>query len=206
MTQGALAPCRYFICITNKTHLRRSRRRKPAPRRETRTHAINHEIRAAQVRVVEIGDDKVNEVVSIRDALRMAEDAEMDLIMISPKADPPVTRIQDYSKFAYDLKKSKKAQQAKQHQTTMKELRFGPNTDEHDLEFKMKHAEKFLAEGNKLKTYVHFRGRSIIYKDRGREILDRIAERLEELAVIEQQPTMNGRRMIMILAPKGGAA
>lgn len=136
----------------------------------------------------------------------MAEEAEMDLIMISPKADPPVTRIQDYAKFAYDLKKSKKVQQARQHQTTMKELRFGPNTDEHDLEFKMKHAEKFLQEGNKLKTYVHFRGRSIIYKDRGREVLARIAERLEEFSVIEQAPTMNGRRMIMILAPKGGAA
>lgn len=136
----------------------------------------------------------------------MAEDNEMDLIMISPKADPPVTRIQDYAKFAYTLKKAKKAQQAKQHQTTMKELRFGPNTDDHDLEFKMKHAEKFLQEGNKLKTYVHFRGRSIIYKDRGREVLARIAERLEEFSVIEQAPTMNGRRMIMILAPRGGAA
>ncbi len=154
------------------------------------------------MRLVGIGEETFNEVIPTREALMRANDAELDLVEISGKSDPPVVKILDYTKFLYNLRKQRKAQMANQQNTGMKELRFGPNTDEHDLNFKLKHAEKFLQEGHKLKTYVQFRGRNIIYKDRGREILDKIAEHLEESAKIEMAPKMEGRRMIMIMAPR----
>lgn len=132
----------------------------------------------------------------------MAEVAQMDLVEIAKAADPPVCRIVEYSKFKYELKKREKVNKAKQHKVEMKEIRFGPNTDEHDFNFKMKHAEKFLQEGNKIKAYVHFRGRMIVYKDRGKDVLDRFAEELGEVGKIEMAPKMEGRRMIMILTPK----
>lgn len=136
------------------------------------------------------------------EALRMAEHLKMDLVEVATKANPPVCRIVEYSKFRYEQKKREKLNKAKQHTTVMKEIRFGPNTDEHDFNFKLRHAEKFLSEGNKLKAYVQFRGRNIIYKSRGSDMLGRFAEELDEYAKIEQAPRMEGRRMIMILTPK----
>lgn len=184
-------------------HLGRRRRFvKPRRAREVREHKINLEIRADQVRLVEIAGETTNEVVTTREAQAIADENEMDLVEISPKAQPPIAKVIEYSKFAYDLKKKKKEQKAKQHQTTLKEIRFGPNTDEHDFNFKMKNAEKFLQEGNKLKTFIQFRGRNIIYKDRGRDLMHRIEERLEDVGKVEMMPKMEGRRMIMILSPK----
>jgi translation initiation factor IF-3 len=181
--------------------LRRGRRKRPKqqPKRE---HRINHEIRVPQVRLVEVDGEGVNEVLSVKEAQAMARDRELDLVEISGKSDPPVVKILEYTKFLYNIRKQRKAQQANQTGNSMKELRFGPNTDDHDLNFKLKHAEKFLSEGSKLKTYVQFRGRNIIYKDRGREILDKVADHLEDMAKIEMEPKMEGRRMIMIMAPK----
>lgn len=181
---------------------RRRRFVKPRRAREVREHKINLEIRADQVRLVEIAGETTNEVVTTREAQAIANENEMDLVEISPKAQPPIAKVIKYSKFAYDLKKKKKEQKAKQHQTTLKEIRFGPNTDEHDFNFKMKNAEKFLQEGNKLKTFIQFRGRNIIYKDRGRDLMYRIEERLEDVGKVEMMPKMEGRRMIMILSPK----
>lgn len=181
--------------------MRRGRRKKPKqlPKRE---HRINHEIRSSEVRLVEVDGEGVNELVPVKEAQAMARERELDLVEISGKTDPPVVKILDYTKFLYNLRKQRKAQKANQQNTGMKELRFGPNTDDHDLNFKLKHAEKFIEEGNKLKTYVQFRGRNIVYKDRGRDLLDRIADHLEEKAKIEMEPKMEGRRMIMIMAPR----
>ena len=149
-----------------------------------------------------IGDETTNEVVPVKEAQAKANTLELDLVEISDKSSPPVVKILDYTKFLYNLRKQRKAQKANQQHTGMKELRFGPNTDEHDISFKLKHAEKFLQEGNKLKTYVQFRGRNIIYKDRGREVLAKVADHLDEMAKIEMAPKMEGRRMIMIMAPR----
>ena len=178
------------------------RPRRPQPRRiQRREHRINHEIRVPEVRIVGLEDEDQNGVYSTREALRMADEMELDLVEVAPKAVPPVVRIIEYSKFAYEQKKKKKANKAKQHTTVMKEIRFGPNTDEHDFQFKLRHAQKFLAEGNKLKAWVQFRGRNILYKDRGRDILARFAEALVEEAKIEMHPKMEGRKMIMIMTP-----
>ncbi len=182
--------------------MRRKRRPFSHPVRNRREHQINDEIRAKEVRIVEIDGEKANDVLTRSQALDLAETRELDLILISKQANPPVCKIMEYSKFAYDLKKKRKQQKSNQHQVVMKEIRFGPNTDDHDLDFKTKHAEKFLTSGNKLKAYVQFRGRNIIYKDRGRELLERFADRLSEHAQIESAPKMNGKRMIMIMAPK----
>lgn len=181
---------------------RRRRFVKPRRIREVREHKINLEIRSETIRLIEIGGEPANDVLTPREAMDIADKMEMDLVEISPNAVPPVAKIIEYSKFAYDLKKKKKEQKAKQHQTTLKEIRFGPNTDDHDFDFKMKSAEKFLKEGNKLKTFIQFRGRNIIYKDRGRDLMQRIEERLEGCSKVEMRPKMEGRRMIMILTPK----
>lgn len=149
-------------------------------------------------------DGREDGIYSSYDAKRMAELLELDLVEVAPKARPPVCRIVEYSKFRYEEKKRNKAAKAKQHTVVMKEIRFGPNTDDHDFNFKLKHAQKFLGEGNKLKAYVQFRGRNIIYKNRGRDMLARFAEELEEIAKIEMEPKMEGRRMIMIMSPKKG--
>ena len=170
--------------------------------REVREHKINMEIKYDHVRVIEIAGEAANEVMSAKEANVLAHEQGMDLVEITAQATPPVVKVIDYSKFAYALKKQKKEQKAKQHQTTLKEIRFGPNTDDHDFNFKLKHAEKFLQEGNKLKTFVQFRGRNIIYKDRGLDLMDRLAEELEEVGKVEMQPKMEGRRMIMIMSPK----
>ncbi len=131
-----------------------------------------------------------------------SEELGLDLVEISPKADPPVCKIIDYKKFLYEQKKRDKAMKAKASKVVVKEIRFGPNTDDHDYEFKKKHAEKFLKDGAKLKAYVFFKGRSIVYKDQGEILLLRLASELEELGKVEQMPRLEGKRMTMFIAPK----
>ena len=132
----------------------------------------------------------------------MAAEQELDLVEISPNASPPVCKIIDYKKFVYEQKKREKAMKSKATKVIIKEIRFGPNTDDHDYQFKKKHAEKFLKDGAKLKAYVFFKGRSIIYKDQGEILLLRLAQELEELGKVEQMPKLEGKRMIMFIAPK----
>jgi len=134
----------------------------------------------------------------------MARQAGLDLVEIAPNARPPVCKIIDYSKFKYEQKKKQKEIKAKSQKTVVKEIRFGPNTDQHDLDFKTKHAENFLKDGNKVKAYVQFYGRTIIYKDRGRDLLERFAESLEEIGKVEQPIKQEGRRMILMMTPKAG--
>ena len=163
---------------------------------------INHEITAPMVRVV--GENvEPNLVIPIRQALAMAEQMELDLIEISPKADPPVCRIADYQKFLYQQKRKAKEIKAKQVKVVVKEIRFGPQTDDHDYNFKLKHAENFLNEGAKVKAYVVFRGRSIVFKEQGEILLLRFATDLENIAKVEMMPKLDGKKMNMILAPKG---
>ncbi len=132
----------------------------------------------------------------------MAREQELDLVEISPNAEPPVCKVMDYKKFVYEQKKREKAIKAKATKVVVKEIRFGPNTDDHDYDFKKKHAQKFLEEGAKLKAYVFFKGRSIIYKDQGQILLLRLAQDLEEFGKVEQMPKLEGKRMIMFMAPK----
>ena len=142
------------------------------------------------------------QVMSIRDALRLADEMELDLIEISPKAEPPVCRIADYQKFLYQQKKKAKELKANQTKVVVKEIRFGPQTDDHDYNFKLRHAENFLKEGAKVKAYVFFRGRSIVFKEQGEILLLRFATDLEELAKVEMMPKLEGKRMSIMLAPK----
>ncbi len=135
-------------------------------------------------------------------ALEIAEEQELDLVEISPNAEPPVCKIMDYRKFVYEQKKREKILKQKASKVVIKEIRFGPQTDDHDYEFKKKHAEKFLKEGAKLKAYVFFKGRSIIYKDQGEILLLRLAQELEEIGKVEQLPRLEGKRMTMFIAPK----
>ena len=134
--------------------------------------------------------------------MALAEELELDLAEISPKASPPVCKILDYKKFLYEQKKREKSMKSKATKVIIKEIRFGPQTDEHDYEFKKKHAEKFLSEGAKLKAFVFFKGRSIVFKDQGQILLLRLAQDLEELGKVEQMPQLEGKRMIMFIAPK----
>lgn len=140
--------------------------------------------------------------MSTEEALKEAKSEGLDLVMISEKADPPVVKILDYKKFLYDQKKKQKEIKNKAQKVVVKEIRFGPNTDEHDYEFKKKHAVKFLEEGSKIKAFVFFKGRSILFKDKGEILLLKLATELEELGVVEQMPKLEGKRMIMMLAPK----
>ncbi len=142
------------------------------------------------------------DVYPTKKALAMAEEMGLDLVEISPNAKPPVCKILDYKKFLYEQKKREKAMKAKASKVTVKEIRFGPNTDDHDYEFKKKHAEKFLKEGAKLKAYVFFKGRSIVYKDKGEILLLKLASELEDLGKVEQMPKLEGKRMTMFIAPK----
>lgn len=143
-------------------------------------------------------------VFKLAEALRLADQFELDLVEISPNAEPPVCKIIDYKKFVYEQKKRDKVLKAKSTQVVVKEIRFGPQTDEHDYEFKRKNAEKFLKEGAKLKAFVFFKGRSIIYKDQGQILLLRLATDLEEFGKVEAMPVLEGKRMIMFIAPKKG--
>ncbi|WP_283401235.1 translation initiation factor IF-3 [Muriicola jejuensis] len=177
------------------------RRFKPQPRRENKNpHNINNKILASEVRLV--GDNVEMGVYPIRQALSKAEEMGLDLVEISPNAEPPVCKIIDYKKFLYEQKKREKVMKAKATKVIVKEIRFGPNTDDHDYDFKKKHAEKFLKEGAKLKAYVFFKGRSIVYKDKGEILLLRLAQDLEEYGKVEQMPRLEGKRMTMFIAPK----
>lgn len=149
-----------------------------------------------------VGDNVEVGVYSIRQARAMAEEQGLDLVEISPKAVPPVCKIIDYKKFLYEQKKREKALKAKATKVTIKEIRFGPQTDEHDYEFKKKHAIKFLQDGAKLKAFVFFKGRSIIFKEQGQILLLKLAQELEEYGKVEQMPKLEGKRMIMFIAPK----
>ena len=142
------------------------------------------------------------QVLPIRDALKLADELELDMIEISPKAEPPVCRIDDYQKFLYQQKKKAKELKANQTKVVVKEIRFGPQTDDHDYNFKLKHAQNFLKEGAKVKAYVFFRGRSIVFKEQGEILLLRFATDLEEFAKVEAMPRLDGKKMNMMLAPK----
>src|SRR5678816_1912211 len=171
------------------------------PRKEAE-HRINNFIRVPQVRLV--GENVEVGVYNTQDALRMAQDQQLDLVEISPTADPPVCKIIDYNKFLYDKKKKEKEMKAKAKTTEMKEIRFTPNTDDHDFDFKSKHAENFLKEGNKVKAYVQFKGRAIQFKDRGELLLLKFADRLKDFGQLESMPKLEGKRMLAIFTPKTG--
>lgn len=176
------------------------RRQRPQPRVEEPQFRINRRIRVPEVRVV--GDDVEVGVYSTDKALEMANELGLDLVEISPNAAPPVCRITDYKKFLYEKKKKEKEMKAKATKTVIKEIRFGPNTDQHDVDFKTKHAEKFLSEGAKVKAYVHFKGRAIIFKERGELLLLQFYESLKELGDLEQLPKLEGKRMTIFISPK----
>ncbi|MBV42413.1 MAG: translation initiation factor IF-3 [Crocinitomicaceae bacterium] len=163
-------------------------------------HKINDKITVSEVRLV--GDNVESAVMSTPAALVLAKELELDLVEISPKADPPVCRIIEYKKFLYDQKKKQKEMKAKQQKVVVKEIRFGPNTDDHDFNFKLKHAKKFLEEGSKLKAYVFFRGRTIVFKERGEILLLKFAQELEEFGTVEQLPRLEGKRMTVLFNPK----
>ena len=163
-------------------------------------YRVNEQIRAAEVRVV--GDDVESQVLPLRDAIHLAEQKGVDLVEISPNAEPPVCRLIDYSKFIYQQKKRQKEMKAKQVKVEVKEIRFGPQTDEHDYQFKLKHAKEFLEEGNKVRAYVFFRGRSILFKEQGEVLLLRFANDLEEWGKVESMPSLEGKKMFIYLAPK----
>jgi translation initiation factor IF-3 len=171
-----------------------------APRKEPE-HRINQYIRVPQVRLV--GDNVEVGVYPTQEALKMAQAQQLDLVEISPNADPPVCKIIDYNKFLYDKKKKEKEMKAKSKASEVKEIRFTSNTDDHDFDFKSKHAEKFLKDGNKVKAYVQFKGRAIQFKERGELVLLKFAERLAEVGIPEGMPKLEGKRMLMVLAPKG---
>lgn len=162
-------------------------------------YRVNGQIHVREVRVVSDGG---SEVMPTRKALDLARQQELDLVEISPNAQPPVCRIIDYSKFLYQQKKRQKEMKQKQVKVEVKEIRFGPQTDDHDYQFKLKHAKEFLEEGNKVRAYVFFRGRSILFKDQGEVLLLRFANDLEEVAKVEQLPKLEGKKMFLFLAPK----
>ena len=166
-------------------------------------YRTNEAIRVKDVRLV--GDNVEQGVYTIQQALRIANDQELDLVEISPNVNPPVCRVVDYQKFVFQLKKKQKEQKAKSVKVVVKEIRFGPQTDDHDYNFKLKHAKGFLSEGSKVKAYVFFRGRSILFKDQGEVLLLRFANDLEDYGRVESMPVLEGKRMTIMLAPKKAA-
>ena len=162
-------------------------------------HRINRKITSEELRLV--GDNVDIGVYKLSQALAIANEQNLDLVEISPKAVPPVCKVMDYKKFLYEQKKREKALKSKAAKVVVKEIRFGPNTDDHDYNFKKKHAEKFLNEGAKLKAFVFFKGRSIIFKEQGQILLLRLAQDLEKIGKVEQMPKLEGKRMIMFIAP-----
>lgn len=176
----------------------------PRPRRgpvkQEDPHKINQHIKAPVVRVV--GDDMEPGIFNIKEALVLAQEQGLDLVEIAPAANPPVCKILDYKKFLYELKRKQKEIKANAAKVVLKEIRLGPNTDDHDFNFKLKHAIKFLEEGSKLKVFVFFKGRSIVYKEQGELILLRFAQEIEEYGKIEQLPKLEGKRMIMLVSSK----
>jgi translation initiation factor IF-3 len=179
----------------NKPFVRGARRVVEEPYR------VNERILAQKVRVV--GENIKVDVYPTSVAIRLAQEQGLDLVEISPNADPPVCKVVDYSKFKYEQKKKQKEIKAHAQKTVLKEIRFGPNTDDHDFNFKVKHGENFLKEGAKVKAYVHFAGRSIVYKERGEILLLKFATALEELGKVEQMPKLEGKRMYLLMTPKG---
>ena len=163
-------------------------------------HRTNQMIRVPEVRLV--GDNITIGVYPTADALKMAQDQQLDLVEISPGAQPPVCKVIDYNKFLYNEKKKKKEMKANSKTSEVKEVRFTPNTDDHDFEFKCKHAEKFLQDGNKVKAHVQFKGRAIMFKERGELLLLKFADRLKDVGVLEGLPKMEGKRMQVMFAPK----
>lgn len=173
---------------------------RPRSDRNKPQHLINERIRYPEVRIV--GDDIESTVMPTRQALRLAHEKGVDLVEIAPTADPPVCRLINYSKFLYQQKKRQRELKAKQTKIEVKEIRFGPQTDDHDYNFKLKHAKEFLSDGNKVKAYVYFRGRAIVFKEQGELLLLKFATDLEEYGKVEHMPTLEGKKMNMILAPK----
>lgn len=170
----------------------------PTPKQEP--YAVNERIRAREVRLV--GDNVTPGIYTIQEARHIAEEQELDLIEISPTAEPPVCKVLDYQKSLYQQKKRQKEQKAKATKVVVKEIRFGPQTDDHDYNFKLKHAVGFLQEGAKVKAYVFFKGRSILFKEQGEVLLLRFANDLEEYGKVEQMPQLEGKRMIIMISPK----
>ena len=177
---------------------------KNSPRDSKNQYRVNEQIRVPEVRVV--GDNVEQGIYPIQEALHMAEDRGLDLVEIAPSAKPPVCRIIDFQKFLYQQKKRQKEQRAKSTKIVVKEIRFGPQTDDHDYNFKLKHAKNFLEEGAKVKAFVFFKGRSILFKEQGELLLLRFANDLEDYAKVEQLPVLEGKRMSIILAPKKGSS
>ena len=193
----------YFNLIT-KVELKKSRIRPRKPRGgrvfKEDPHRINEKIRVPEVRVV--GEGIQQGIYPVAKAIQMAEQLELDLVEISPNASPPVCKIIDYKKYLYEQKKRQKELKAKQSKIVIKEIRFGPNTDDHDFQFKLNHAKKFLSEGSKLKAFVFFKGRSIVFKDRGEILLLKFAQELEDYGVVETMPDLQGKKMTIIINPK----
>lgn len=191
--------------ISIKTTVANLNQRPQQPRgRQEEPYRINHKIRVREVRLVGDFVEGGNAVLSIEKAIKLAQDNELDLVEISPNAEPPVCKIIDYAKFKYEQKKKQKEIKANAAKVVLKEIRFGPNTDDHDFNFKLKHAINFLKEGAKVKAYVHFVGRSIVFKERGEMLLLKFAQDLEDHGVVEQMPKLEGKRMNIFIAPKPG--
>lgn len=180
--------------------MRKDNRRPFVRREETEQHKINGKITAREIRLVIEGEEP--RVMTTTDAIRLAEEQELDLVEISPNAVPPVCKIMDYRKFLYNQKRKQKELKAKQSKVILKEIRFGPNTDDHDFQFKLSHARKFLEEGSKVKAYVFFRGRTIVFKDRGEILLLKFVQELADVGTLEQMPKLEGKRMIVMINPK----
>ncbi|WP_207426342.1 translation initiation factor IF-3 [Pedobacter sp. SYSU D00535] len=173
---------------------------RPPFKKKEAEHNINEFIKAPQIRLV--GDNVEQGVYSLSEARAIAEEQELDLVEISPNANPPVCKVIDYNKFIYEQKKKLKEIKANAKQTIIKEIRFGPNTSEHDFQFKLKHAVSFLEAGEKVRAYVHFKGRAIVYKEQGEILLLKFAQALEEYGKVEQLPKLEGKRMFLIVGPK----
>ena len=178
----------------------KGRNRQMGGKNDKDTNLINDEIRASEVRLV--GDNVEQGIYPLEKALKIAEEQELDLILIAPQAQPPVCRVMDYQKFKFQQRKHAKEQKAKSTKLVVKEIRFGPQTDEHDYNFKLKHAIGFLKEGAKVKSYVFFKGRSILFKEQGEVLLLRFANDLEEYGKLDQMPVLEGKRMTIMLSPK----
>lgn len=179
------------------------RGRKPFKPRQEEPYKVNSKIRAREVRVVGDYVEGGNAVLPTEEAIKLAKENDLDLVEISPTASPPVCKVIDYAKFKYEQKKKQKEIKSNAAKTVLKEIRFGPNTDDHDFNFKLKHAINFLKDGAKVKAYVHFVGRTIVFKERGEMLLLKFAQALEEYGQVEQLPKMEGKRMNIFVAPKG---
>ncbi len=186
--------------LKKEVKISKQRRRFQPRGRVEEPYKVNQRITATEVRVV--GENIESGVYSIEDAIQLAKDEGLDLVEISAKAVPPVCKIIDYSKFKYEQKKKQKEIKSKAHKTVVKEIRFGPNTEEHDFNFKVKHAVNFLKDGAKVKAYVHFVGRTIVFKERGEILLLKFAQALEDHARVDQMPKLEGKRMFLFLSPK----